>query len=124
MDEKLNIYKSSKISKNKYTIRRPKRRLSLNVTRSLNICNHKGRWVVALTDDDWSNRIFRSCDTINRTEALKIISLLVDYINLVKPTEATALTASIRASTNRTLKVASELSAIALNSEIQNEKTN
>lgn len=117
MEEKLNIYKSVKIGKNKYHVPRPKRRVSLNVMRSLNIVNHKNRWVVALTDDGLSSRHFRSCDTINRTEALKIIGFLVEYINLVKPTEATALTASIKASANRTTKVANELSAIAVNAE-------
>jgi hypothetical protein len=90
--------------------------------RSLNICHHKGRWVVALTDDDWSNRTFRSCDTINRTEALKIIGFLVDYINMVKPTEATSLTASIKASTNRAIRAACELSAIAVNAETEAAK--
>jgi hypothetical protein len=120
--EKLNIYKSVKIDKNKYHVPRPKRRVSLNVMRSLNIVNHKNRWVVALTDDGWSSRHFRSCDTINRTEALKIIGFLVEYINLVKPTEATALTASMKASTNRTMRVASELSAIAVDAEIKESK--
>lgn len=116
-EDKLLIYKTHKVDKNRYSAKRPKRRISLNVSRSLNIVHHKGRWVVALTEDDWSNRTFRSCDTINRTEALKIISFLSDFINMVKPTEATALAAGIRASTNRTLRIATELSAIAIDAE-------
>lgn len=108
---------ATKIGDNKYSARRPKRRLSLNVFRSLNIVHYKGRWVVALTEDYWADRTFRSCDTINRTEALKIISFLADYVNMVKPTEATALNASIKASTNRTKRTADELSALAIKLE-------
>lgn len=110
-----NRYKSVKVGKNRYNVPRPKRRKSLNVMRSLNIVNHKNRWVVALTEDTWTTREFRSCDTINRTEALNIISFLTDYINLVKPTEATALNAGIKVSTNRIHRLTTELTAIALN---------
>lgn len=118
---KTTLYKSKKIGKNCWSAGRPKRRLSLNVFRSLNILNHKNRWVVALAETDNNfNRTFRSCDTINRTEALRIISFLAEYVNLVKPTQATALAASIKASTNRTCKIASELSAIAVDTEIRN----
>ena len=109
--------KSVKVATNKWNAPRPKRRVRLNVMRSLNIVHHKGRWVVALTDDGWTERYFRSCDTINRTEALKIIGFLSEFINMVKPTEASTLTASIKASTNRTNRVASELSALALGIE-------
>lgn len=116
-EEKLNIYKAYKEGPNKYNIRRPKRKIGLNVFRSLCICHHKGRWVVALTEDDWNNRYFKSCDTINRTEALRIIQFLTDYINLVKPTDATTLNASIKVSANRILKSNAELTAIALNEE-------
>lgn len=119
MSEKLNIYKSRKEGPNKYNFPRPRRKLGLNVFRSLCIGHHKGRWVVALTEDTWTQRIFRSCDTINRTDALRIIQFLTDYINLVKPTDATTLNASIKASANRILKNNQELTAIALNEEMK-----
>lgn len=95
-------YLTEKIKAYTFKVGFCKRRLSLNTSRSLCIVNHKNRWAVALTDDNWSDRTYRTCDMINRTEALRIISFLTEYVNLVKPTEATALAASIKASTNRT----------------------
>jgi hypothetical protein len=112
-------YKSIKIGKSKYRAPRPKRKCRLNANRSLSIVKHKNRWVIALTEG-W-DREFYSCDTINRSEALRIISFLADYVNLVKPTEATALNASLKASTNRIVKTGQELAGIAIRCEEQNK---
>lgn len=111
-----NPYKSVKIGSSKYRVPRPKRKMQLNANDSFCIVNHKGRWIVALAKG-W-DREFYSCDTINRTQALNLISFLSDYVNLVKPTEATALTSSLKASTNRIVRVGQELSAIAIRGEI------
>lgn len=112
-------YLTTKIKDKTFKVGYVKRRFGLNTSRSLCIVNHKNKWTVVLTDDDWSTRTYRTCDKISRSEALRIISFLTDFVNLVKPTEATALAASIKASTNRTLRVASELSAIAVNAEME-----
>ena len=112
-------YKSRKIGKNLYEVSIPKRRIAINVIDSLNIVEHKGRWIVALAQERgaYGRRTFAANQTINRTQALNIISFLVDYVNLVKPTEATSLQASIKASTNRTIKSTKELVGIAVRSE-------
>lgn len=109
------IYQSVKIGKSKYRVPRPKRRLQINANDSFCVVNHKNRWVIAIVSG-W-DREFYSCDTINRTQALNLISFLSDYINLVKPTEATALSASLKASTNRIIKTGQELTGIAVKIE-------
>lgn len=116
----MNYNKSVKIGNNLYEAGRPKRRIKINAYQSLNIIHHKGRWIIALAelDGNW-RRVFKSCHTINRTQALLMISFLSDYVNLVKPTQATALTASLKASTNRIIKTGQELSAIAIKKEIE-----
>jgi putative heme degradation protein len=111
-------YKSKKIAKNTYQVLSDKKRISINAYQKLCIVKHKGRWIVALTEDTHDfKRVFKSCHTINRTQALNMILFLSDYVNLVKPTEATSLIASLKASNNRTLRVGKELAAIALNTE-------
>lgn len=113
-----NKYKSKKIGKRLYSVSIPKRRMAINVCDSLNIVNHKGRWVVALAcSRDFGPRVFHGNQTINRTQAIRMIDFLLNYINLVKPTEATALHAGIKVLTNRITRNATELSALALNSE-------
>ena len=113
-------YKSIKIGKNLYEARNPKRRIKINAYQNFNVIHHKGRWIIALTEtnDDW-RRVFKSCHTINRTQALQMISFLSDYVNLVKPIESTALNASLKASTNRIVKTGQELTAIAIRSELE-----
>lgn len=111
-------YKSKKIGKALYQIPIPKRKIAINVTTSLSICNHKNRWIVALTNEhNWGQRTFKGNETINRSQALLMIQFLTDYVNLVMPTEATALNASLKAATNRLVKTGIELTALAVNNE-------
>jgi hypothetical protein len=98
---------SIKIGKNLFRAKNPKRRMQLNAYQTLAVVKHKGRWIVALTEG-W-DREFHSCNTINRTDALRIISFLGDYVNLVKPTNETLLNASIKSSANRITRNANEL---------------
>jgi len=119
-DDMATTHKSKKIGKNLYSCPNPKRRISINVCDSLNIVNHKGRWIVALAlDQGFGHRSFKANQTINRSQAINIINFLLNYINLVKPTEASALHASIGASTNMIKRKTTELSALALNNEIK-----
>lgn len=116
------IYKSKKIGKNLYSCGIPKRRIAINICDSLNIVNHKGRWIVALAlDQGFGHRSFKGNQTINRSQAINIINFLLNYINLVKPTEASALHASIGASTNMIKRKTTELSALALKNESESE---
>lgn len=114
-DNKNNHNKSFKVEKKLYRVRNPKRRIQINVNRHLMICNHKGRWVVAFTHSQgWDSGFFENNETINRTEALKMISFLSDYVNLVKPTQATALNASIKVSANRIKSNAAQLVGLVI----------
>jgi hypothetical protein len=110
-------HKSIKVEKNKYCVPRPKRRLSINVSDKLCVVNHKGRWIVALTHDEGWKSHFYGNQTINRTQALQIIGFLCDYVNLVKPTNATFLNATIKTYANRTIKNSNALAGIAVKSE-------
>lgn len=113
--------KSIKLEKGLYRIPIPKRKIAINIETSLSICHHKGRWIVALTNEyKWGQRTFKQNETINRSQALKIISFLSDYVNLVKPTEATALNASLKSSTNRIKNVGAELTGLAIKNEVEN----
>jgi len=105
-------YKSIKLERHKYRVPIPKRRMQISADLSLSICEHKGRWIVAYTRG-W-DKVFDSCDTLNRTQALRMISFLSDYINLVKPTNETVLNASIRARTNSITRDAEALTGLAL----------
>lgn len=105
-------YKSIKLERNKYRVPIPKRRMQISADLSLSICNHKGRWIVAFTQG-W-DKIFWGCDTLNRTQALRMISFLSDYVNLVKPTEATHLNATIRAKSNSIIRDTEHLTALAV----------
>ena len=108
-------YKSIKIEKRKYRVPIPKRRIQINVDLKLSVCEHKGRWILAFTRG-WDN-IFYGNETLNRTQALKMISFLSDYVNLVKPTEATVLNASIRARTNSIVRDSEALTGLAVTKE-------
>lgn len=116
-DEK---YKSRKIQKGIYNCPIPKRKIAINVETSLSICKHKGRWIVALTKEGlWrKDRTFKQNETINRTQALKMIQFLTDYVNLVRPTEATSLNASIKISSNRIKNSAAQLTGMAIKAEL------
>ncbi|HEY9704804.1 MAG TPA: hypothetical protein V6C58_20355 [Allocoleopsis sp.] len=107
-------YKSVKIERNKYSAPRPKRRFSINVSDKFCVVNHKGRWIVALTHNEGWKSYFYGNQTINRTQALKMIGFLSDYVNMVKPTEATFLNATIKASANRIVKNTNELTGKAI----------
>lgn len=85
--------------------------MQLNANEKFCVVNHKGRWIVALTKG-WDSQ-FKSCDTLNRTQALLLINFLAEYVYLVKPTNATTLNASIKASVNRITKASHELTGIA-----------
>lgn len=111
-------YNSIKVARHRYRCPIPKRRMKISADLHLSVCRHKGRWVAAFTHG-WDKE-FRGCDTLNRTQALKMISFLSDYVNLVKPTEATHLNASIRAKTNSIVRDAEALSGIAV--KVSNEK--
>lgn len=105
-------YKSIKIERGKYRVPIPKRRTQINVDLKLSICEHKGRWVLAFTRG-WDN-VFNGNETLNRSQALKMISFLSDYVNLVGPTEATVLNSSIRARTNSIVRDAESLTGLAV----------
>lgn len=105
-------YKSEKVNKNTYRARRPKKRMQLNAYQTFCVVQHKNRWIVALTEG--FDREFKSCHTINRTQALQMINFLAEYINLVKPTDATELHARIKVSSNRIIRSANELTGIAM----------
>lgn len=114
-DKKPNHNKSTRVENRLYRVRNPKRRIQINVDKHLMICYHKGRWVVALTHSQgWSRGYFANNETINRSDALKIISFLSDYVNLVKPTEATKLNAAIKVSSNRIKNSSAELTGLAV----------
>ena len=106
------LYKSIKTAQNKYRVPIPKRRMQVSVDLKLSVCEHKGRWIVAFTHG-WDNE-FYGCDSLNRTQALKMISFLSDYVNLVRPTQATALNASIKARTNSIVRDAEALTGLAV----------
>lgn len=108
-------YKSIKVERHKYSVPIPKRRLQISVGTHLCVCNHKGRWVVAFTQGNgFSEYFFEGRNTLNRTQALKMISFLSDYVNLVKPTEATFLNASVRAKTNSVIRDTEALTGLAI----------
>lgn len=117
----MNFSKSIKVEKNKYRVPIPKRRFAINVSDSLCITNHKNRWVVALCYEEGNGRMFHGNQTLNRSQAIKLISFLADYVNLVKPTEATAIQASIKASVKMVTRKANELTGIAIKSENEND---
>lgn len=94
--------------------------MQISADLSLSICNHKGRWVAAFTQG--LDKVFWGCDTLNRTQALRMISFLSDYVNLVKPTETTHLNASIRARTNQITRDAEALTGLAVNKNCNTSK--
>ena len=104
-------YKSIKLDRHKYRVPIPKRRMQISADLKLSVCEHKGRWVAAFTYG-WYNE-FRTCDTLNRTQALKMISFLSDYVNLVKPTQVTFLNASARAKANSIIRDVEALTGLA-----------
>jgi hypothetical protein len=106
------LYKSIKVERSKYRVRIPKRRMQISADMKLSVCEHKGRWIAAFTYG-WDNT-FSTCDIVNRTRALKMISFLSDYVNLVKATEATVLNASIRARTNSIVRDTEALTGLAV----------
>ncbi len=110
------LYKSCKVDRHKYRVPRPKRNMQISADMSASIVEHKGRWIVAFTHG-WE-RHFQSCNRLNRSDALKMISFLCDYINLVKPIETTVLNKSIRAKTNGMIRDAEALTAIAMKREL------
>jgi len=113
-------HKSIKIDKNKYQVRNPKRRLALNVYQRFCVTHHKGRWVVAFAQDEsWDvKNVFKSNQTINRSQALQLIGFLSDYVNLVQPTEATALNASNKVSANRIIRNSIQLAGLVTSGEL------
>lgn len=104
-------YKSVKIGRGRFRVPIPKKRMQLSANLGFSVCEHKGRWVVALTEG-WDKE-FWTCNTLNRSGALKMIAFLSDYVNLVNPTEATVLNASIRARTNSIVRDANALTGLA-----------
>ncbi len=113
----MRLNKSVKMGDNIYRVPRPKKSMKINANEAFCICEHKGRWVVAITSG-WE-RVFKGNQKLNRTEALQLISFLSYYVNLVKPTDATTLHASIKVSANRITRSANELAGIALDKEFQ-----
>jgi hypothetical protein len=111
----LNLYKTRRTSQidfsHEFSI--PKRSFQIGVWKQFSICHHNGRWVVSLTSGK-RTRYFNHGETINRTQALKLISFLSDYVNMVKPTEETILNKSIRAKTNSTIRDAETLTGLAI----------
>lgn len=111
--------KSIKLGKGLYRLPNPKRQFTLNVDTKFCIVHHKGKWKVAICnlDSNW-HRVFKNYNAMNRSEALKLIELLLEYVNMVKPTDATKLHASTKVSARRILRNTTELAAIALDSEV------
>ena len=110
--------KSIKVEKNLYRVPNPKKQFTINVSDKVCIVHHKGKWKVAFCelDNNW-HRVFQNNKTINRTEALKLIDLLIEYVNMIKPTDATKLHSSTKVSARRILRNNTELSAISLSKE-------
>lgn len=106
---------SIKVDKGRYRVPIPKRRMQLSANVSFSVCSHKGRWIVALTEG-WDKE-FSTCNTLSRSNAIKLISFLSDYVNLVKPTETTVLNASIRAKTNSIVRDAEQLTGLAMKNQ-------
>jgi len=113
----MNMYKSYKVEGYKYRIPRPKRSFQISADLKLSVVNHKSRWIIAFARGH--ERIFSTCDRLNRSEALSLISFLSDYVNLVKPTEATVLNASLRAKTNGIVRDAEALTGLAVSNDTQ-----
>jgi len=105
-------YKSIKVDRHTFRVPIPKKRMQLSANAHFAICNHKNRWIVALCEG--VEHKFRTCNRLNRSEALKMIAFLSDYINLVGPTDATVLNASIRARTNGIMRDANSLTGLAV----------
>lgn len=116
----MRLNKSVKIGKNLYRVPRPKKSMKINANEAFCVVEHKGRWVVAITSG-W-DREFVGNQKLNRTEALQLISFLSYYVNLVKPTDATALHASIKVSTNRITRSAHELVGVAVGKEFRSNE--
>ena len=119
MDEVNKRHRSTKIGNNEYRVLNSKRRIALNVYPRFAVVYHKNRWVIAFVQDknmDVTN-VFKSCHTINRSEALKLIGFLSDYVNLVGPTEATTLNASNKVSANRIIKNTNVLTGLAVSGD-------
>lgn len=117
MNEEINNrHRSVKIGNRKYRVLNSKRRIALNVYQRFSVVYHKNRWVIAFVEDESMGvtNVFKSCHTINRSEALRLIGFLSDYVNLVKPTEATTLNASNKVSANRIIKNTHILTGLAV----------
>jgi len=71
---------------------RPRRTFQISTTVKLAIVNHKDRLTVALIDPD--KRQYKSCNMLSYGDALRLIGWLGEYINMVRPVQAT-LSASI-----------------------------
>lgn len=108
-------HKSIKIDRYRYRVPIPKRRMQISVDLKMSVVEHKGRFIIAYTRG--FENIFNSCDTINRSEAIKMIGFLSDYVNLVKATKATALNASIRKSSRSIETYANHLTGLKLNNK-------
>jgi hypothetical protein len=113
-EKKKTLYKSIKVDRHVYRVPIPKRRMQISTLLHASVCEHKNRWIIAFTESTWNDYRFKTCNTLNRTQALKMISFLSDYVNLVKPTEATVLNASIRAKTNSIIRDTESLTGLAV----------
>jgi hypothetical protein len=108
----MRLYKSIKIKgHNKYRAPIPKRRMQISADLKMSIVEHKGRWVIAFVRG-WEHE-FNGCDTLNKSDALKALNFLCDYLNLVAPNDVTILNASMRARTRGLLRDAEKLTAVA-----------
>jgi hypothetical protein len=108
----MNLYKSYKVKGYQYRIPRPKRSFQISADLKLSVCNHKSRWIIAFARGH--ERVFSTCDRLNRSDALALINFLSDYVNLIKPTEATVLNASAKARTNGIIRDVAALTGLAV----------
>jgi len=103
-------HKSIKVDRNKYRVLCPKRRMQISADLKMSICEHKGRLIVAFTTG--FDNVFWGCDTLNRTQAIKMIEFLSNYVHMVKPTVESVINANIKAKTNSIQRDSAEYLAL------------
>lgn len=88
-------YLSTKVTGERLMWRaRPIRSFQVSANMKLAVVNHKGHLSVAVMD---GNQKYMGCNRISYSEAITLPGWLAQYINMVKPLEATAIYASGKA---------------------------
>lgn len=92
----MKIKKSKRVVGTHYTYKTPgsihQRCFSVNPREGIAIVNHKKHLTLTLIDKD--SGTYKSNQMMSYTESLRLMAFIAKYINMVRPTEATLLTAS------------------------------